>query len=221
MNSLILDVNHMLKNKNFEYAFCGGYAIDLFLGQITRKHGDIDVLAYWKDRDAIIEYMWTLGFEVYEMIGGGQAHRITNVNNQMKLKRNIVAVNNCGFVRFEPFESADVGNIDFLSVEQTEPNFIEFLFNDKTETDFLYARDRHVKRSLDKTILFNNEIPYLAPEICLLYKSTDTDRAGYQHDYDFAIKAMNCDQKDWLNNSLKHMFPAGHKWIERNEDYLC
>ena len=98
MNSLILDVNHMLKNKNFEYAFCGGYAIDLFLGQITRKHKDVDMLAYWKDRDTIIEYMWTLGFEVYEMIGGGQAHRITDINNQMRIKRNIVAVNNCDFI---------------------------------------------------------------------------------------------------------------------------
>ncbi len=216
-NLLISSVNELLKNKNFDYAFCGGYAIDLFLGRQTRKHRDIDILAYWEDRDSIIEYMWSLGFEVYEMIGGGQTHRITDVNKQMKVKRNIIAVNNCDFVWIEPTKSSDIFNIDFLPAEQTEPNFIEFLFNDKTENDFLYARNHHVKRSLDKAILYNYEIPYLAPEICLLYKSTDTDRVGYQSDYDSAIKAINCEQKDWLNNSLKFMFPSGHQWIEMKE----
>ena len=50
-----------------------------------------------------------------------------------------------------------------------------------------------VKRKLEDTILFNNGIPYLAPEICLLYKSTDTEREGYQQDYDLAMKKMNKD----------------------------
>ncbi len=83
MNPLIPESNHLLSKGNFEYAICGGFAIDLFLGYESRKHGDIDILAYWKDRDKIIDYMKALGFEVYEMLGEGKAHHITDVKSNM------------------------------------------------------------------------------------------------------------------------------------------
>ena len=56
-------------------------------------------------------------------------------------------------------------------------------------------------------------IPYLSPEICLLYKSTDTERKGYQQDYDLSIQKMNTEQKQWLNNALEVIYPDGHKWM--------
>ena len=92
MNDLIRQANKLLQNHGFEYAFCGGWAIDLFIGTETRKHGDIDILAYWQERDTLIEYMQSLGFSVYEMLGGGKAHHITDINYQIKSKRNIFAV---------------------------------------------------------------------------------------------------------------------------------
>ena len=57
MNELIKEINGMLKNHVFEYAFCGGYAIDLFLNKQTRPHGDVDVMTYRKYRDDIIVYI--------------------------------------------------------------------------------------------------------------------------------------------------------------------
>ena len=47
----------------------------------------------------------------------------------------------------------------------------------------------------------------------LLYKSTDTEREGYQLDYDMATQAMSAEQKNWLNNALEVMNPDGHKWL--------
>ncbi len=70
MEQLIRQANELLKNQGFEYAFCGGWAIDLFLGKETRTHGDIDILAYWPERDKIIEWAWSQEFLVYEMLGG-------------------------------------------------------------------------------------------------------------------------------------------------------
>ena len=73
MNTLIVQANEILRNQQFEYAFCGGCAIDLFLGFESRIHGDIDISAYWKDRNNIIKHMWELDFLVYEMLGGGKS----------------------------------------------------------------------------------------------------------------------------------------------------
>lgn len=214
MNTLIGEADELLRDQNFEYAVCGGFAIDLFLGYESRKHGDIDILAYWKDRNAIIEYMRSKGYEVFKMLGGGKCHCITDINNQMYQKRNIFCLkDNCELVQLWETSEEDILFIDFKHIGQTKLNFMEFLFNDKTDTDFLYARNHDVKRSLDKTVLFADGIPYLAPEICLLYKSTDISREGYQHDYEKAFGKMSEDQRDWLNRALNTMFPDGHKWI--------
>lgn len=40
MNQLIRQANELLRNHGFEYAFCGGWAIDLFIGKETRNHGE-------------------------------------------------------------------------------------------------------------------------------------------------------------------------------------
>lgn len=213
LNNLIRQANKLLKNCGFEYAFCGGWAIDLFIGAETRKHSDIDILAYWPERDTIIQHMQSLGFQVYEMIGGGKAHHITDIHNQTKSKRNIFCcTKDCELVCLSSTDEADIYFINFKHIGQTKLNFVEFLFNDKDDTDLLYARNSAVKQALSDAVLYNGSLPYLSPEMCLLYKSTDTEREGYQSDYDNAMANMNQRQRRWLDDALTIMYPEGHKW---------
>lgn len=215
MNRLMKEAVELLKAGHFEYAICGGFAIELFLGKEIRKHGDIDILAYWNDRDLIIQYMNSLGWEVYEMCGGGVAHHITDVSNQLRIKRNIFCIkDHCELISLTQADKPDMYYLDFSHSGQKSLNFIEFLFNDRTETDFLYARSFDVKRELTKALLICDDITYLAPELVLLYKSTDINREGYQMDFDEAYARMNKDQKNWLQNALIKLYPAGHPWIK-------
>ena len=214
MNPLIIEANELLKGGGFEYAFCGGQAVDLFLGYESRTHGDIDVCAFWDERDKIILYMQLKGFQVYEMLGGGRAHRITDVSRQIYEKRNIFCfTEGCPLVKLYPLDENDCCWMEFFHVGQTELNFIEFLFNDKSEAHFEYARDREVKRELDKALLSCGDVPYMSPELCLLYKFADTEREGYQQDFELAYEAMDSEQRDWLKNALIKLYPQGHKWI--------
>ncbi|MGI5899912.1 MAG: nucleotidyltransferase domain-containing protein [Christensenellales bacterium] len=214
MDPLIKQANELLQNQPFEYAFCGGFAIDLFLGFESRKHGDIDIHAYWKDRDIIIEYMLSLGFNVCEMLGGGKAHRITDIGKQLLVKRNIFCFKDgCELVQLSETSQEDVYLINFQHIGQTKLDFIEFLFNSRTDSHFLYARNHDIRRPLSKAVLTAGDMPYLAPEICLLYKSTDIQREGYKHDYDMAMSKMTNEQKAWLNHALASLYPEGHMWI--------
>ena len=146
----------------------------MFLGYESRIHGDIDVCAYWNERDRIIRFMQSQGFYVYEMLGGGRAHRVVDLSNQMRTKRNIFCFKKgCPLVKLYPHDENDCCWIEFFHTGQTEFDFIEFLFNDRSETQFEYARDREIKRDFDKAVLTVDGIPRLAPEICLLYKSTE------------------------------------------------
>ena len=220
-STLVMQADQLLKAGDFEYAIGGGQAIDLFLRYESRVHGDIDVVAFWKDRDKIIQFMQSRGFSVYEMLGGGRVHRITDLSKQMYLKRNICCFQEgCPLVKVYPLDDDDCGWFEFFHIGQTELDFIEFLFNDRSETHFEYARNREIKRELEKAILCSDSVPYLAPEMCLLYKSTDTEREGYQRDFELAWGAMNEEQQEWLKTSLCSLYAQGHKWlscIQQNE----
>jgi hypothetical protein len=70
---------------------------------------------------------------------------------------------------------------------------------------------------LSRAVLHRNDIPYLAPEMVLLYKSTDINREGYQLDFISAIAKMDKEEKNWLKTALLTTNPAGHLWIEKCE----
>ncbi|GHV06073.1 hypothetical protein FACS1894217_04060 [Clostridia bacterium] len=217
IHPLLTEANNLLRDGGLEYAFCGGYAIELFLNKTVRNHGDIDVSVFWQDRDRIILYMQSLGWQVFEMCGGGMAHRITNVADQRKIKRNIFCFkDNCELVALSPAEESDMFRLDFDHSGQSKLNFIEFLFNDKNDENFLYARNPAVALPMNKAIMQYGELPYLAPELILLYKSTDTEREGYQQDFDVTFPEMNDEQRYWLLSALKEMYPDGHKWIPQD-----
>lgn len=218
-NKLIIEANKFLSFGGFEYAFCGGFAIEVFLNREIRKHGDIDISAYWQDRDKIIHYMQSLGFHVYEMCGGGIAHHITDVKFQIKAKRNIFCFKDgCSLVKLSPLGETDMYHLDFDHIGQLKLDFIEFLFNNRNVDSFLYARNENISLPITQAILNRNGIPYLAPELVLLYKSTDTERDGYRLDYESAIAEMTSEQKDWLQTALKVMNPSGHKWLEEHKN---
>ena len=217
MNQLLIECNDLLKDSGFDYAFCGGYAIELFLDKTVRGHGDIDISAFWDERDKIILFMQSFGWCVYELCGGGKAHYITDVANQIKSKRNIFCMrNDCEIVSFTPTNEPDMFIVDFDHKGQDKLTFIEFLFNYKDNNRFLYARNHDVSLPLSRAILNRNGIKYLAPEMVLLYKSTDIQREEYQLDFDMATQAMSSEQKNWLKNALEVMNPNGHKWLEAN-----
>ena len=214
MNHLLIECNNLLKNGNFDYAVCGGFAIEMFLDRPVRARGDIDISAWWSDRDVIILYMQSLGWSVYELCGGGMARHITDVTNQIKSKRNIFCMtSDCSIVSLTPLEEPDMFGVEFDHSGQEALTFVEFLFNNMENDRFLYARNHDVTLPLSQAILTRDGIRYLAPEMVLLYKSTDTEREGYHLDYDVAMVAMTETQKTWLCDALTVMNPDGHKWL--------
>ena len=217
MNNLILECNELLKNRGFEYAFCGGHALDIHVGKTTRPHGDIDVSAYWKDRNKIIAFMQSQDWIVYEAMGSGKIHLITNTDDQKLIKLNIFCVKEgCSFFHTELIEN-DIYRCEIDHVEQKHLDYMEFLFNKRTGDEFIYSRNNEIRREINKAILRKNEIAYFAPELVLLYKSTDLTREENRQDFDMIISHLPDESKRWLQNALTTAFPNGHEWIERLE----
>ena len=204
----------MLNSIGSDYLICGGYAIDLFLGQETRVHYDLDISVYWPDRDSIIQYMQGHGWTVYEACGGGMVHRITDLARQKRMKRNLFCVRE-GNTYFHVVDCGDnMFRCDIEHIPQTRLDYIEFLFNTRIDRAFVYARNEKVTRDLEQAILYRGSIPYLSPELVLLYKSTDIEREGYQQDFALARERMSSESKAWLREALAICDPSGHPWID-------
>ena len=215
MTDLIIQCNDLLKGRGFAYAFCGGHALDIYLGRTTRPHGDIDISAWWEDRDAIIAFMWSQGWSAYEGSGNGTVHLIDDLSEQMYIHPNLFFVRDgCSFFHIEHKEN-QIFKCEIDHVEQKNLDFIEFLFNQCSSTEFIYRRNHAIRRSLDKAVLHRDNIPYLSPALVLLYKSTDLTRKENRLDFDMALPSLCRESKEWLENALTTAFPDGHDWIAR------
>jgi len=213
MMDLLNQLNNFMAKIEVDYAICGGHAIDLFLGNKTRPHKDLDVSVYWQDRDKIVQHMLNEGWSIYEPCGKPHLHKINNVADQMRIKENIWCIKNSNpHYKFTEHKS-DMYAVDFDNSEQTELDFIEFLFNTRKDGYFLYEKNHEIKRSLNTAISTTNSIPYLSPEVVLLYKSSMADTPDYQLDFENTVNKMSAEQLAWFNKSLSIRYPNGHKWL--------
>jgi hypothetical protein len=81
-------------------------------------------------------------------------------------------------------------------------------------SEWIYRREKTIK---SRNILLKNEqgIPYLRPEIQLLYKggSSHVRKKDYR-DLQMFLPYLKAAEKDWLAASLLKQFPKGHPWLD-------
>ena len=177
-------VNQIMQSFNKPWAIAGGWSIDLFLGEETRKHADIEIVIYRKDQLAIQEHLadWNL----------------------KKVQNGIV-------LAWEKNEHLALPIHETYAEKASEK--IEILLNESDSECWLYRRDSRIKRELGKAILTTNHgIPFLSPEIALLYKSKNP-RPKDEMDFGSSCNYMSDEQKQWLQESLKLTYTE-HPWIE-------
>ena len=214
MNELILAANHLLQDVPITWAICGGFAIDLFLGKETRAHGDIDICVFEKERETIAKYMLQNDWQVYEFRGNGKV-RLQNEDLSSEPGRNLMCTKDtCELVKFYPCEEEQLLWYEFFHTGLKQLDYVEFLFNTSIDDAFIFDKSRGIQREMSKAILYHEGIPYLAPEIVLLYKASNADNVEYQYDFEQAYINMNEEQKSWFLQGLDTLYPAGHKWRE-------
>lgn len=212
MNYLLTTTNTFMKNAHIPWAICGGFALDLFLEKDIRTHSDIDICVFEKDRDKILHYMLQNNWIVYEFRGQGKV-RPLDVALSSETGRNLMCTNGeCDIVKFYPCEDENLLYYEFFHTGIKEFNYLEFLFNTTNEDYFVFDKNRGIKREISKAILFNNGIPYLAPEIVLLYKSSRSENTEYHYDFEQTHLHMDDEQKMWFSQSLDVLYPNGHIW---------
>lgn len=91
---------------------------------------------------------------------------------------------------------------------------VEFLLEERTGDEWVFRRDAEITMPLGHLgKVTANGVPYLVPEVVLLYKAKDP-RPNDEADFDAALPKLGIGARCWLAAALEVVHPD-HPWIGR------
>jgi hypothetical protein len=168
----------------------GGVAIDLFVGHTTREHDDLDIAMLRRDLTALRGLLsnWDVCIAHDGALTVWRGGELTQEQHQFWVRR-----------------------------PGSEPWAFEILLEHTDAEEWFYRRDARVRRPIADIGLRTTvgEMPFLAPEVCLLYKSP-RGLSIPRNDADFqaANPLLDDRQRSWLASAIETLDPS-HPWITR------
>ncbi|WP_453996087.1 nucleotidyltransferase domain-containing protein [Bacillus nitroreducens] len=178
-------IHSLMSGFDRPWFFAGGWAIDLFIGKETREHTDIEFAIFRKDQLYLKDYLKEWEFK---KVMNGKFHAWENEFLEL------------------PIHEIHASN-------KYSDDKIEILLNESNENNWIFRRDERISYPLDSIwSITETGIPYLNPEIVLLYKAKNTREKDHR---DFLNIKDNLDnkKKKWLKNALEIHEPQ-HKWLQ-------
>jgi hypothetical protein len=171
------------------WCVAGGWALDLHLERKIREHEDIEIAVLRRDQDLLWEHL--IGWQPHFVVPGAD-------DEPQAWEKGVRLELPVHEIHTRP--------------PQSGINELEILLNEADGDQWIYRRDPRITRPLSKTVLTGSlGIPYLAPEIVLLYKSKEPKPKDEQ-DFHIALPAFTTDQLAWLGQVLQQVDPS-HPWL--------
>jgi hypothetical protein len=169
----------------------GGWALDLFIGSQGREHEDIDVEFLRRDQQAVRALLGE--WDVQE------AHPELDAN--------------WPFREWELGQDLRSGVHDiWCRLHKDAPWTLQLMVADITNDQWVFRRDARIQRPLAANVHRTNDgIPYLAPEIQLLYKAKGL-RPKDEADFARTLPYLDEESRSWLAQALALAHP-GHPWL--------
>ena len=167
-----------------KWMVAGGWAIDLHIGEETRKHEDIEVAIFRDEQHHLGPLL--AGCETMAVDQGRMFH--WNMEKRLEQPVHEIHVSKEGEVQ------------------------LEILLNERSRGSFRFRRNEDITFPLSRMNLQSEfGIPYLNPEIVLLYKSKNTMKKD-EVDFIHLLPHLNEYQREWLKQALIHTEP-NHPWL--------
>lgn len=173
----------------FEQPWCiaGGWAIDLWLGRLTRNHADVEVALFRENQIELRDFLHDWTFSAIAADGKPRGWR----DRQMLMLP-----------------------VHELNARNRQGKSIEFLLNECDTVDFIYRRDARIRWPRDAwTVRGAFGVPALAPHLVLLYKSK-SPRPQDDLDFRTAVPELAPKLRRWLAEAVR-LADERHPWLAR------
>ena len=166
-----------------------GWALELFTNRVTRVHHDVDVVVSRTAISDLRQYLTDRGWRLVLPLDG----------------------------QLEPWPLESPQEPQIQVHAHREGLFIDFLLSDVTAETWTYRRDPRISCPAEQAFLQSpTGIPFLAPELVLLFKSKNTgtgERVQDERDFAAVYPRLDMSRKRWLRQALSLTDP-GHGWLE-------
>jgi hypothetical protein len=182
----IRDLARTLDGAAFPWWVAGGWALDVFLGAPIRHRKDLDVAVLRRDQAALRTHLrgWDLHVAVAGTLEPWAPDR-----------------------RLEP----PLHEI-WARPAQSETWRYEFLLNESSDSQWVFRRDRRIVRDLDVLLASRRaDVPFLPPELVLLFKSNDP-RPTDEVDFRAVLSRLSRQARTWLGEAIA-LTHRGHPWV--------
>ncbi len=178
------------------FYFAGGWAIDLHLGRVTRRHHDIDALVMRRNH-----------LRLYEALHRFALKKIIPHPDGMPPNRGTIIEWRAGERLALP-----VHQVNAYRAGDSEPAF-QVMLAESSGGEWIFRRNPKVRMPIS-AMGFHSPwgLPYLAPEIVLLFKAKHLETRD-QIDFDNALPALSVEARRWLRHALATSHP-GHEWLK-------
>jgi GrpB-like predicted nucleotidyltransferase (UPF0157 family) len=181
-----------LRDMPCSWYICGGWALDVFLGRVSRVHLDVDVIVPRAEQLAMQKHLADRGWSLVTSSLDGRRLEPWPMHMRLEPPRHQIHALRDGA-------------------------FIDLLLTD-LEGAWHYRREPTIIRDLSRIGLCSADgISYLAPELVLLFKSINTsgrERNNDQRDFEGAYMSLEPERRAWLRWAVTAADPS-HPWIER------
>ena len=162
----------------------GGWAIDLFIGHQTREHKDVEIAIFRQDQLLLQRHLHS--WELVKIAAGRKMAWPTGDRLELPLHE--------------------------IHARSAAGDELEILLNEHKNQKWQFRRHLSITRPLGLIGMKTDQgIPFLCPEIVLLYKSKNP-RDKDENDFENAIDLILGERRAWLKRSIDQYLP-GHDWL--------
>jgi len=185
------------------WSLCGGWAVDAWLGRVSRDHGDIDISVFVQDQGMLFEHLrgWQLlaHDEAWEP-GGGDAW--WDGSRRLGFPAHIHA---------RPPERSGAIPKDGIATSE-DGFFLDIQIDDRAGDEWILHRDPQISRPLHHAAQASPwAVPVASPDVLLFFKSRDLRRRD-KADFEALLPLLMEEQRAWLRESISKL---GHPWVTR------
>ena len=167
------------------WGVAGGWAIDLWLGEQTRDHHDVEVVVRRLDQQ-LVHAALVAECELFALDppGGG----------------------------WRPWNGVPIDDPAFQLQARSSSGKFDVFTETVDDTQWHFRRDNRIARAPAEVIVRSSSgIPIVRPEIQLLYMATSTEPKN-QGDFEMARPHLSPEAAAWLRDALQIALP-GHRWL--------